>query len=92
MLCAPLRPIELNRQRGRPALVLEDPGGEPLARAARSTAGGGTFLNACDWHRDGSGQGPRGLIHKGIRPANILTSRIRPTHLSSQMFNSRCLI
>jgi hypothetical protein len=25
-------PIELNRERGRPALVLEDPGGEPLAR------------------------------------------------------------
>jgi serine/threonine protein kinase len=69
------RPLELVWNQGRPALVLEDPGGEPLARfvgrlwevrpflrVALGLAGALRQLHA------------RGLIHKDLKPAHILVN------------------
>jgi hypothetical protein len=39
-----VRPVELERYQGRAVLVLEDPGGEPLARLLGTTIEVGTFL------------------------------------------------
>jgi predicted ATPase/signal transduction histidine kinase len=79
-----VRPVELVRERGRIALVLEDPGGEPLEhflsapmeivaflRLAISIA---AALARVHQHR---------LVHKDIKPANILvdhaTGKVRLT-------------
>ena len=39
-----VRPLELVRERGRPLLVLDDPGGEPLARLLGAPMEIGSFL------------------------------------------------
>src|SRR6266550_1749861 len=39
-----VRPVKLERYRGRAVLVLEDPGGEPLARLLGTPIEVGTFL------------------------------------------------
>src|SRR5260370_26302049 len=71
------RPLALDRHEGRTILVLEDPGGEPLdlilardqgqpldlTRVLRIAIGLATALGQV--HR-------RGLIHKDIKPANVL--------------------
>ena len=69
-----LRPLALTTLEGRPALVLEDPGGEPLLQRA------GTPMDLGDVLRVGAGVAAalrqlhgRGLIHKDIKPANVLT-------------------
>jgi PAS domain S-box-containing protein len=70
------RPLELGRHRGRIMLMLEDPGGEPLARLLGVPLEVGRFLRLAvaiaaalsQMHR-------RGLIHKDIKPANILVNR-----------------
>ena len=67
------RPVTLTRYNDRLTLVLEDPGGVP----ARSTAWPTTGRIAFPAHRDPSRGGAppvheRGLIHKDIKPANIL--------------------
>ena len=72
-----VRPLELARERGRTLLVLEDPGGDPLERllgqpmALESflplAIGIATALAQC--HR-------RGLIHKDIKPANVLVNSV----------------
>src|SRR5262249_21453555 len=71
--CA-VRSVALTSLRGRAALVLEDPGGEPLIQRA------GTPMNVGEVLRAGAGLAAalrqlhgRGLIHKDIRPANVLT-------------------
>src|SRR5262249_10877533 len=69
------RPLALVQHQGRPSLLLEDPGGEPLARLlgqpwgltqclriALGLAGALRQLHA------------RGLIHKDIKPAHILVN------------------
>jgi serine/threonine protein kinase len=71
--------------RGRPTLILEDPGGEPLDRllgptrnASRSDAGGqpmelSRFLRFAIGLATALGKlHQHGLIHKDIKPANIL--------------------
>ena len=68
-----LRPVELVRERGRTMLVVDYTGGEPLDRLIRQPMEIGRFL------RLGNGTGgcleplhERGLIHKDIKPANVL--------------------
>src|SRR5882724_4161867 len=69
------RPLDLIRERGRTMLVLEDPGGEPLERLLGVPLETDHFLRlAIDitvalgrLHR-------RGLLHKDIKPANIMVN------------------
>ena len=69
------RPLELIRERGWTMLVLEDPGGEPLERLLGAPLETDHFLRlAIDitvaigrLHR-------RGLLHKDIKPANIMVN------------------
>ena len=68
-----LRSKALTTLEGRIGLVLEDPGGEPLLRRT------GTPMDVADVLRVGAGIAAalrqlhgRGLIHKDIKPANIM--------------------
>jgi PAS domain S-box-containing protein len=70
-----VRPLELVREPGRKMLVLEDPAGEPLIRMPGVPLELGTFLQLAirittairRMHQ-------RGLVHKDIKPANILVN------------------
>jgi PAS domain S-box-containing protein len=69
------RPLELVRDAGRTMLVLEDPGGEPLDRLLGAPMEVGRFL--CLAIAVGVALGKlhqRGLVHKDIKPANILVN------------------
>jgi len=69
------RPLELVREDGRTLLLLEDPGGEPLAGLLTAPFEAGRFLRLAisivtalrKVHR-------LGLIHKDLKPANILVN------------------
>ncbi|HXN82096.1 MAG TPA: AAA family ATPase, partial [Myxococcales bacterium] len=71
-----VRPLELVRERGRTMLVLEDPGGEPLdgllgpPMEVRRFLRLGVALSAALGRLH-----ERGLIHKDIKPANVLVNR-----------------
>lgn len=68
-----LRPLKLDRDRDRTALLLEDPGGEPLARQLGTPMDIRTFLQVATGITSALGQvHHRGLIHKNIKPANIV--------------------
>ena len=70
------RPLELGRHRGRTMLVLEDPGGEPLDRLLGAPLEVGRFLRLAIAIAAALGQmHRRGLVHKDIKPANILVNR-----------------
>jgi PAS domain S-box-containing protein len=66
-------PIELSRHRNRLALVLEDPGGDPLDRLLGQPLEIRAFLRIGISLASALRQvHARGLIHKDIKPANIL--------------------
>lgn len=68
-----LRPVELVRERGRTMLVVEYAGGEPLDRLVRQPLEIGLFLRLAVSLAAALGRlHGRGLIHKDIKPANVL--------------------
>src|SRR6516225_3471161 len=70
-----VRPLELVRDGGRTMLVLEDAGGEPLDRLLGAPMEVGRFLRlAIDTTVAVGKVHQRGLVHKDIKPANILVN------------------
>ena len=70
-----VRPLELVRERGSTKLVLEDPGGEPLERLLGRPMEMGRFLRLATGLAAALGRlHKRGLIHKDIKPANVLVN------------------
>ena len=69
------RPLRLVRHRGRPTLVLEDPGGEPLARLLGQPWEIASFLRVAIGLATALGRlHERGLIHKDVKPAHVLVN------------------
>src|SRR4030088_3206532 len=69
------RPITLVRREGRPMLILEDAGGEPLDRLLGQPMELGRFLRFAVGLAGALGKlHQHGLIHKDIKPANILVN------------------
>ncbi len=70
------RPMALVTRNGRPTLVLKDPGGEPLDRLLGRPMDVLQFLRtAVPLAAAIARMHARGLIHKDIKPANILVDR-----------------
>jgi PAS domain S-box-containing protein len=70
-----LRPLKLMRDGGRTTLVLEDPGGEPLERLLGAPFEMDLFLRlAIDISVAVGRLHRRGLLHKDIKPANIMVN------------------
>jgi PAS domain S-box-containing protein len=70
-----VRPIALEREREQPVLVLEDPGGEPLDRLLGAPMEVGRFLLLAIGIAMALGKAhQRDLVHKDLRPANILVN------------------
>ena len=70
-----VRPLELVREAGRTLLVLEDGGGEPLERQLGAPMEVGRFLRLAIGVAAALGKlHQRGLVHKDIKPANILVN------------------
>ena len=67
------RPIELVREEGRTTLVLEDPGGEPLASRIGAPMEVGGFLRLAIGIAGALGNvHRRGLVHKDVKPEHVL--------------------
>jgi serine/threonine protein kinase len=72
------RPLTLVRREGRPLLILQDPGGEPLDRLLGQPMEITRFLRlACGLAVALGKLHQQGLIHKDIKPANILVDSKR---------------
>jgi PAS domain S-box-containing protein len=70
-----VRPLELVRERGRIMLVLEDPRGEPLTRLLGAPMEVESFLRQAIGIASALGKvHQRGLVHKDIKPSNILVN------------------
>src|SRR6266478_5224569 len=66
-------PVELTQYEGRTVLVLEDPGGEPLAQLVGTPMEMGQFLRGAIGFSAAVRQlHGRGLIHKDLKPANVM--------------------
>src|SRR5215467_5328646 len=69
------RPLDLVRDAGRTMLVLEDAGGEPLESLLGTPMEVGRFLRLAIGVASALGKlHQRGLVHKDIKPANILVN------------------
>ena len=67
------RPVELSNEGGRTRLLIEDAGGEPLERILGAPMEPGRFLRlAIGVATALGGVHHQGLVHKDIKPANIL--------------------
>jgi serine/threonine protein kinase len=85
-----VRPLELLRERGRTILVLEDHGGEPLARLLGRPMDVGRFLClAVSLSAALRGLHGRGLIHKDINPSNVLVNSAGEVRLTGFGIASR---
>src|SRR6516164_8213548 len=70
-----VRPLDLVRDGGRTMLVLDDAGGEPLDRLLGAPMQAGRFLRLAIGIAVAVGKlHQRGLVHKDIKPANILVN------------------
>jgi PAS domain S-box-containing protein len=68
-------PLAVTQHNGQTVLVLEDPGGEPLDRLIREPMKIGQFLRTAAALAAALGRlHGRGLIHKDIKPSNILVN------------------
>src|ERR1700719_606605 len=69
------RPLEFVREDGRAMLVLEDPGGEPLARLLGQPMEIGVFMRLAIGVAAALGKAHQvGLVHKDQKPGNILVN------------------
>jgi PAS domain S-box-containing protein len=68
-----IRPVDLIREKGQIALVLEDPGGEPLDQVLERPLEVTQFLRLAIGLSAALGAlHERGIIHKDIKPANVM--------------------
>jgi serine/threonine protein kinase len=71
------RPLKLEPNQGRLTLLIEDPGGEPLSRLIGRPLEIAPFLRLAIGIATAVGQvHQRGLIHKDIKPANLLVNSV----------------
>src|SRR6516225_4919937 len=73
-----VRPLDLLHEGGETVLLLEDPGGEPLAKLIGAPMGVENFLCLAIGIAGAVGKlHQRGLVHKDIKPHNIIVDEAR---------------